>query len=198
MEIPKCYAPVAADLPTSVRDLHIFCDASERAYGSVAYLRTEDAQKEVYVSFVLARSRVAPQKKLSMPRLEVSAALTGAQLANVLQTELTLPIRKSVLWSDSTTVLHWIKSESCHNKVFVGTRVAEIQSLTDVSSWRYPADDITRGKTLKELSRPHHWHQSPEFLRQSEDHWPNRPSVYPAEEISFLWTCGCQLRSSTP
>lgn len=77
MEIPRCYAPASADSPASTRDLHIFCDASERAYGSVAYLRTEDAQNEVHVSFVLARSRVAPKKQLSMPRLELSAALTS-------------------------------------------------------------------------------------------------------------------------
>ncbi|TWW77718.1 hypothetical protein D4764_12G0011080 [Takifugu flavidus] len=192
MEIPRCYAPVSADSSTSIRDLHIFCDASERAYGSVAYLRTEDAQKQVHVSFVLARSRVAPKKQLSMPRLELSAALTGAQLASVLQTELTLPIRTIILWSDSTTVLHWITSESCQYKVFVGTRVAEIQSLTDVSNWRYvdtannPADDITRGKTLKELSRPHRWHQGPAFLRQTEDHWPTSPSSYPEADDSEL------------
>ena len=136
IEIPRCYAPASTDSSTSSRDLHIFCDASERAYGSVAYLLTKDAQKEVHVSFVLARSRVAPKKQLSMPRLELSAALTGAQLASVLQNELTLPIRKIILWSDSTTVLHWIRSESCHYKVFVGTRVAEIQNLTEVSSWR--------------------------------------------------------------
>lgn len=60
MEIPRCCAPATADSTTSIRDLHIFCDASERAYGSVAYLRTENAQREVHVSFVLARSRVAP------------------------------------------------------------------------------------------------------------------------------------------
>ncbi|TWW54954.1 hypothetical protein D4764_09G0000030 [Takifugu flavidus] len=192
MEIPRCYAPVSADSSTSIRDLHIFCDASERAYGSVAYLRTEDAQKQVHVSFVLARSRVAPKKQLSMPRLELSAALTGAQLASVLQTELALPIGTIILWSDSTTVLHWITSESCQYKVFVGTRVAEIQSLTDVSNWRYvdtannPADDITRGKTLKELSRPHRWHQGPAFLRQTEDHWPTSPSSYLEADDSEL------------
>ncbi|KAI3374154.1 hypothetical protein L3Q82_006017 [Scortum barcoo] len=127
-----------------------------------------------------------------MLRLELSAALTGAQLASALQTELTLPIRKIILWSDSTTVLHWIRSESCHYKVFVGTRVAEIQSLTDVSNWRYvdtvnnPADDITRGKTLKELSQPHRWHQGPAFLRHTEDHWPTNPSSCPEADDSEL------------
>ncbi len=63
-------------------------------------------------------------------------------------------------------------------------RVAEIQSLTEVSDWRYvdsannSADDITRGKTLKELSRPHCCHRGPDFLRQTEDHWPISPSSY--------------------
>lgn len=117
--------------PKTNRDLHIFCDASERAYWSVAYLQTEDAQNEVNVSFVLARSRVMPKKYLSMPRLELSAVLTSAQLASILHTKLTIPIKKIILWSDSTTVLHWIRSESCHYKVFVGTRVGTHHSGQD-------------------------------------------------------------------
>lgn len=110
----------------------------------------------------------------------------------VLQVELTLHIRRVILWSDSTIILHWIKSEFCHYKVFVGTHVAEIQSLTSVSNWRYvdsvnnPADDITLGKTLKELSQPHCWHQGPDFLRYSEDHWLTSPSTYPEPEDNEL------------
>lgn len=131
-------------------------------------------------------------KQLSIPRLELSAALAGAQLASVLHNELTIPIQRTTLWSDSTTVLHWIKSESCHYKVFVGTRVAEIQNLTEVSNWRYvdsannPADDITRGKTLTELSRSHRWLQGPAFLSHSEDRWPISPSSYPETDDSEL------------
>lgn len=66
-----------------------------------------------------------------MPRLELCAALTGAQLAKQLHNELSLEIRNTFLWSDSTTVLTWLKSESCRFKVFVGTRVTEIQELTE-------------------------------------------------------------------
>lgn len=182
-------------LYTSIRRLRhpaeIFTSSAKmkRAYGSLAFLRTED-KGEVHVSFVLAR--VAPKKQLSMPRLELSAALTGAQLARVLHNELTIPIQRFTLWSDSTTVLCWIRSESCHYKVFVGTRVTEIQSLTEVSSWRYvdsannPADDITRGKTLKELSQPHRWHRGPDFLSQMEDRWPISPLSYPETDDSEL------------
>lgn len=137
MDFPRTYAPPYADNPKSTRDLHIFCDASEREYGSVAYMRTVYDQKQVHISFVLTRSHIAPKKQLSMPRLELSAALIGAQLASVLQAELTLPIGQVILWSDSTTVLHWLKTESCRYKVFLGTCVAEIQNLMDVANWRY-------------------------------------------------------------
>lgn len=181
--LPRCYVPAAADNDSSAKQIHIFCDASEKVYGSVAYLRVEDPEGRITVSFIMARSRVAPKQQQTMPRLELCAALTGAQLAKVLQTELTLTIQSVVLWSDSTTVLSWIQSESNQYKVFVGTRVSEILDLTKPGSWRYintdlnPADDITRGKTLLELSQPNRWSQGPLFLYQSSDHWPLNPSV---------------------
>lgn len=92
----------------NIVQIHIFCDASEHAYGSVAYLRTEDNAGKVHVAFLIARSRVAPKRQLSIPRLELCAALIGAQIAALLQKELTLPIESIFLWSDSTTVLQWI------------------------------------------------------------------------------------------
>ncbi|XP_048255341.1 uncharacterized protein LOC125381980 [Haliotis rufescens] len=75
---PECYTSRNHDPSQSQKQLHIFCDASERAYGSVAYLRSEDRNGDIAVSFVAARSRVAPEKLLSMPRLELSAALTDS------------------------------------------------------------------------------------------------------------------------
>lgn len=70
----------------------MFCDASEQAYGSVAYLRTEDPSGKVEIAFLVARSQVAPRKQQIIPRLELSAALRGAQLTEVLRAELSLPI----------------------------------------------------------------------------------------------------------
>ncbi|XP_049321160.1 uncharacterized protein LOC111190943 [Astyanax mexicanus] len=182
VQLPRCYTPAGMDRPDTKRDIHVFCDASERAYGAVTYLRSEDVQGRVHVAFLLARSRVAPRKQLSMPRLELCAAVTGAQLARLLRSELTLEIRQVVLWSDSTTVLTWLHSESCRFKVFVGTRVAEIQDLTDLRAWRYiessenPADDLTRGKPLQELATPNRWCDGPEFLKLPPDKWPTHPS----------------------
>ncbi|KAI4903701.1 hypothetical protein NFI96_008893, partial [Prochilodus magdalenae] len=156
--LPRCYTTPELGHPSSMRDIHIFYDASEQAYGAVAYLRSENTQGKVEIAFLTARSRVAPKKQQSVPRLELCAALTGAQLAKVVRTELTLPIRSVVLWTDSTTVLTWLLSESCRFNVFVGTRVVEIQDLTGSDTWRYvpsslnPADDITRGKSLSNLT----------------------------------------------
>ena len=176
--LPRCYAAAGTDTESAEFHLHVFCDASEQAYGSVAYLLVKHGGAS-QTSFVMARSRVAPKKQLSMPRLELCAALTGAQLAVMLERELTLSLTRTTLWSDSTTVLAWLRSESCRFKVFVGTRVAEIQELTESHVWRYvdtsnnPADDLTRGKTLLELSKPCRWNSGPAFLLLPPDQWPS-------------------------
>ncbi|XP_073718037.1 uncharacterized protein [Misgurnus anguillicaudatus] len=199
IKLPRCYCSKELDCPTSMRQLHIFCDASEKAYGSVAYLRTENPQGKVDVAFVTARSRVAPKKQQSIPRLELCAALTGAQLAKVLKTELTLPLHSITLWSDSTTVLTWLLSDSCRFKVFVGTRVAEIQELTESDTWHYiqssdnPADAITRGKSLSELIKDIRWNQGPAFLRQTSASWPEMPPlahITQDSELKKLTFCG--------
>ena len=189
ISLPRCYVSPETDSSNPHIDLHIFVDASERAYGSLAYSR---AESQVEVSFLAARSRVAPKKQQTIPRLELCAALTAAQLASLLQSELTVTIRDVILWTDSTTVLTWITSDSCRYKVFVGARVAEVQELTDVRAWRYvdsvnnPADDITRGKKLLELSCNSRWRHGPAFLQHSPDLWPTQPVMDKTEDSMEL------------
>lgn len=71
----------------------------------------------------------------------------------------------------------------------MGTRVAEIQELTNNKDWCYvdslnnPADDITRGKTLLELAGDNRWTKGPSFLWLSPKNWPNTPTV-PGKEDS--------------
>ncbi|XP_076841847.1 uncharacterized protein LOC143485975 isoform X2 [Brachyhypopomus gauderio] len=205
--LPRCYTSPSLDQPNSRRDIHVFCDASEQAYGSVAYLRTESPGGEVEVAFLAARSRVAPKKQQSVPRLELCAALTGAQLYKVISTELTLPIRNCILWSDSATVLTWLGSDSCRYKVFVGTRVAEIQELTEAATWRYvpsrdnPADDITRGLTIQDISKGSRWTDGPEFLKLTPNDWPNLPpppQSDPEGELKRQVVCLTMSSSSVP
>ncbi len=188
--IPRCYSSAPNDVQRKYH-LHVFCDASERAYGAVAYL-VEYTQDAVHTTFIMARSRVAPRRQQSIPRLELCAALAGAQLAKLLKDEITLIIQQTVLWTDSTTVLEWLQSDSCRFKVFVGTRVSEIQELTEHSTWRYvdtlqnPADDITRGKPLSSFAVPGRWTQGPSFLKLSSEHWPKRPERARSEMLPEL------------
>ncbi|KAM9825435.1 uncharacterized protein ACBT44_006125 isoform 1-T1 [Syngnathus typhle] len=190
--MPRPYAPADSHREGTTRQVHIFADASEKAYGAVAFLRTEDNQGKVHLSFVLARSRIAPKRVHSVPRLELCAALVAAQLASTLKKELALPVHSTVLWSDSTTVLTWLHSQSCRYKVFVGSRVAEIQELTEGSVWRYvdsdnnPADDLTRGKTLISLLEPNRWSQGPTFLLQGPTTWPEMPHGIPPDDAAEL------------
>lgn len=78
--LPRCYVSSQLDSLNCSRQVHIFGDASERAYGSVAYLRTEDPKGSAEVAFLTARSRVAPKHQLSVPRLELCAALTKCEV----------------------------------------------------------------------------------------------------------------------
>ncbi|KAJ8410828.1 hypothetical protein AAFF_G00187850 [Aldrovandia affinis] len=162
---------------------------------SVGYLRTEDAAGHVEVAFLTARSRVAPKRQLDSAVAVCS--LTGAQLANLLIRELTLEVSRVVMWTDSTTVLAWIQSDSCRFKVFVGTRIAEIQELTDSQAWRYvetsenPADDLTRGRHCR-ISGENRWTQGPPFLWLPPDQWPTHPIAEGedvAEELRRPTTC---------
>ncbi|XP_033095863.1 uncharacterized protein LOC117100323, partial [Anneissia japonica] len=169
-------------LKDATYQLHVFCDSSEKAYGAVSYLRGERDGK-VETAFVIAKSKVAPRKQLSMPRLELCAALIGAKLIDFLVNTLTIPVSGKHLWSDSTTVLTWITSETCRFKVFVGTRVAEILHLTDGMDWHYVptaenvADDITRGMSLRDIASNQRWQYGPSFLTQAREHWPVMPNL---------------------
>lgn len=96
-----------------------------------------------------------------------------------------------VYWTDLTTALNWIQSDSCQYKVFVGTRVAEIQDLSDPVVWHYidtannPADDSTRGKTLAQLAGENHWSQGPPCLKLPASQWPYAQTEF-TEEVEEM------------
>ncbi|XP_068987590.1 uncharacterized protein [Bombus flavifrons] len=159
-------------------ELHGFCDASERAYGACVYLRSTNPEGHTQTQILTARSKVAPLKSLTIPRLELSGALLLASLMSLIKKSLNIKISRTVYWTDSTIVLQWIKSSPHMLKTFVANRVAEIQTKTNIDDWRHvptndnPADLISRGQTPKEFLRPTIWKNGPEWLKQQEENWP--------------------------
>ncbi|XP_074645870.1 uncharacterized protein LOC141902130 [Tubulanus polymorphus] len=157
--------------------LHTFVDASESAYAAISYCRREIAEN-VNVVMIAAKTRVSPTHALSIPRLELLAAVIGLRLANTVCKSLQIPISNHTFWSDSQNVLCWIRGESRKYKPFVAHRVGEIQESTTPDQWRYvptevnPADLATRGMTVKELVAENMWLNGPEFLLTDSTNWP--------------------------
>jgi len=110
VQIPR--ALFSRNRPFRETNLHVFCDASQDAYGASAYLRREFKDNLVECRLVAGKGRVAPLKAQSICRLELMAALTGARLAETVAAELMTKIEKITFWRDSTTVLHWIYQTS--------------------------------------------------------------------------------------
>ena len=167
-EIPRCYF-LGSTWNTLVDEkrleFHMFCDAADqKGYGACVYVRYDPKGDESYkVSYVISKARVAPVKSVTLPRLELLAALLGARLLKFALEALKLVHDVNYrCWTDSTIALAWIQGNPLKWDRFVSNRVTEIQQLTDVKFWSHcpgeqnPADLLTRGISASKLiiSRP--------------------------------------------
>ncbi|PIK53264.1 hypothetical protein BSL78_09838 [Apostichopus japonicus] len=179
VEVERCFKhTISGDVKYG---LHIFCDASERGYAAVAYLRTEHLNGQIQCSFVMGKARLCPLKRVTIPRLELMSAVLAVELGQVITKELRLPIENLIYWTDSTSVLQYIKNESRRFRTFVANRVAKIQDGSDSSQWRHvdsksnPADDSSRGLHAEEMQGSCRWLQGPDFLLKGKHAWPASP-----------------------
>lgn len=167
--------------------LHGFADASERAYGGCIYIRSENASGNVCVNLLCAKSRVAPLKSTTIPRLELCACLILVRLVKKVMNSMRVKFDMCRLWTDSTIALGWIKSNPVILKQFVNNRVCEIQESSDKGNWSHvpgkdnPADYLSRGISPDSLSSTEVWWNGPQWLRESIEHWPK--SVDPPENL---------------
>lgn len=182
---PRCFAQWPGK-DTQIQ-LHVFCDASEDAFAAVAYLRSEQKCGRVEVRIVCSKTRVSPKRPLSIPKLELQAAVLGTRLADHLRSTLRIKPQQRFFWSDSKVVRAWITSLANAYKPFVSHRIGEIQALTQTSEWRHvpgkvnPADLATRASDQPRLDPE--WIHGPDFLWKSSDLWPqDEQPVNPVDE----------------
>ena len=157
--------------------MHIFSDASYAALASVAYfVYTRDSVSKPKVTFALGKARVAPFKQHTITKLELQAALFGARLASFIKQQQRFSLNHIYLWTDSSTVLQWIRGSEKRQQIFAANRVAEILELTQSTQWKHcpgylnPADDGTRG-----IQPRRRWFNGPDLILQPEDAWPKPP-----------------------
>ena len=171
-----------SDANANSTQLHTFADASQSGYGAVSYLRFSDQQGNINCSFVMAKSRVVPLKAITVPRLELTAAVVASRLDRMILKETDFPIESSFLWTDSSCVLCYLHNERKRFQTFVANRVATILETSSPAQWRLvagkqnPADDASRGLSADALLNSKGWFAGPEFLWHSEEHWPKQPN----------------------
>ncbi|XP_045033912.1 uncharacterized protein LOC116935697 [Daphnia magna] len=200
LEIPRCLFEREDFIVRT--ELHSFRDASEEAYAAVVYLRNVYVDGTVLVRHVGASTKLAPKKTISIPKLELNAALLAARLVRTVQTALTRTIHARYLWTDSSTVRNRIRATASKYQVYVSHRIGEIQTLTEPQEWRFlpgrinPADVATRS-TLREEIFPSYWWCGVEFLQHPEDRWPaDLPWMVEVEEIRPVRANVVQCESS--
>ncbi|GFU21095.1 integrase catalytic domain-containing protein [Trichonephila clavipes] len=167
------------DQEISKCEIHCFSDASKSTYGTILYLRFVTCNNEIETSLICSKSRVAPLKSLTLPRLELTAALLSARLAK--QVSSCLKIDANIYyWTGSLISYYWIRGNSSAFKPYIKNRVQEIQLLSDPMQWGHcpgkdnPADLLSRGTSAVKLAQNELWWHGPPWLKLTPDHWPNR------------------------
>ena len=141
-------------------ELHGFADASERAYAAVVYIYVNDNSRSV--TFVAAKTKVAPVKQVSLPRLELCSAHFLVRLVRRVRDVLCLGCAVHC-WSDSTVVLAWIREHLVRWITYVANRVSESQRTLPDAIWHHvasshnPDDCTSRGLIASELGRHTLW-----------------------------------------
>ncbi|XP_029178618.1 uncharacterized protein LOC114946335 [Nylanderia fulva] len=181
---------IGCDSDTKSIELHGFADASQVAYAAVVFLRVTTLSGHTTVSLLAGRSKVAPIKPLTIPRLELSAAVLLARLIEFIRKSLHFTKMPVHCWTDSSIVLAWLNKHPSHWKTFVSHRVTEIQTRVSDGIWHHvsthenPADCASRGLLGTELSAFDIWWRGPSWLSLKQDDWPTF-TITPIDETQL-------------
>ena len=165
---PRCF--VKSEFGNCVRrELHHFSDASTVGYGQCTYIRQINECGDVSCSLVMGKARVTPMRMVTIPRLELTAALLSVKISKLLQTAFKYPIDEEYFWTDSTIVLCYLKNDTRRFHVYVANRIEQIKDHTNSSQWHHvqskdnPADHASRSLDVNALAESN-WNRGPEFL----------------------------------
>lgn len=183
-----------------------FCDASERGFSAVTYLRTTDPLGIIDVFLIKAKTKVAPIKTLTIPKLELCGAVLLARLLKSLHLFIkSMAITEEILFTDSSIVRAWLHTPPHRLKVYVANRVTEIHETTSAANWHHipseqnPADCASRGIHVSELHNHPLWWKGPPFLRTPNDQWTFKQDFLPLDdELPEMKSTQFALVTTTP
>ena len=162
--MPRYLLPQGSDMQSL--EIHTFGDDSEEAYAVVVYSRCVMRDGSVIVRHVKAATKLAPLRTLSVPKLELNAALLGARLTRFVVASLSHPVTRRVLWTESSTTRNWIRATTSMYQPFVSHRIEEIQTLTEPHECTRTrktqpccavAEEIRPTRTYVTRSQPYDW-----------------------------------------
>ncbi|KAK0139045.1 hypothetical protein N1851_024400 [Merluccius polli] len=181
LQIPRTYSEISP-AKGSRRELIVFCDASTKAIGSVAYLKLTETDRNVHVGFVMGKAKLAPLPEHTVPRLELCAAVLAVELAELISSEIDMELEDTIFYSDSKVVLGYISNDTRRFYVYVSNRVQRIRSYSHPEQWQYvstdvnPADIATRSVTAAHLSSTS-WFHGPAFLKHPQQAVPEESTL---------------------
>ncbi|XP_059217691.1 uncharacterized protein LOC131994814 [Stomoxys calcitrans] len=173
MRIPRWFGYA----PEGIIEFHGFSDASEKAYAAAIYIRVL-YPNSVITHLISSKTKVAPLKTLSIPRLELCGATLLAEMVDNLLPQFDIQDYSLFCWTDSTIVLSWLAKPPCCWNTFVANRVSRITQVVDPSKWSHvesehnPADLASRGTYPSELINSKLWWNGPTWLSKDSKHWP--------------------------
>ena len=153
MEVPRCFKLTGMNGLKKI-ELHHFSDASTEGHGQCSYLHLVDTSDKVNCSLVLGKARVTPLKPITIPRLELTAAVVSVRVSDMLRRELQYDELEEVFWTDSKVVQAYIQNDARRFHTFVANRVQQIREQTLPEQWHYVDRKTTPLTTLLVVSVP--------------------------------------------
>ena len=169
LSVTRCFKPENFG-EVSVVQLHTFSDASTTGYGVCSFLRLVNGHGQVHCVLVSAKARVTPLKQISIPRLELTAAVLSTKISAFLKRELSYDDIEEFFWTDSQVVLAYIANLAKRFHVFVANQIQKIKDYWTIDHWSHvksennPADIASRGLKADQLINCTLWFKGPDFL----------------------------------